>query len=151
VPIVLATIPVIGGLPGGRELFDVVFFIVVVGALVPGATVPWVTRWLRVQAPGGEVPRASIEIDAPHALATELRSFYIDQSVAVAGAAISEVPFPPGAAVSVIERDGELFAPTGATSLMPGDHVYVFAKREDRPHIDLLFGRPDVDEDETGD
>jgi cell volume regulation protein A len=148
VPIVLATIPVIGGVVGGRDLFDVVFFVVVVGALVPGATVPWITRRLGVEVPGGEAPRASIEIDAPHALETELRSFYIDRSVAVAGALVSEVPFPAGAAVTVIEREGELFAPTGATQIVPGDHVYVFARREDRPHVDLLFGRPDVEDEE---
>ncbi len=48
VPIILATIPVLGGVPQARELFDVVFFIVVVGSLVPGATVKLATRLMRV-------------------------------------------------------------------------------------------------------
>jgi cell volume regulation protein A len=148
VPIVLATIPVIDGVPGSRELFDVVFFVVLIGTLIPGSSVPWVSRRLRVQTSGGGSPRASIEIDAPHALSTELRSFFIDSSVAVAGASVAEIPFPTGAAVSVIERDGELFAPSGSTRLVPGDHVYVFSRRDDRAHVDLLFGRSDTDESE---
>lgn len=48
VPIILATIPVLGGVPDARELFNVVFFIVVIGAIVPGATVGWATRFCRV-------------------------------------------------------------------------------------------------------
>jgi cell volume regulation protein A len=77
-----------------------------------------------------------------------MRSFYIDPSVAVAGETIAEIPFPTGAAVTVIEREGELFAPTGATRLEIGDHVYVFSPRADRGHIDLLFGRAEELEDE---
>ena len=50
VPIVLATIPVMRGAPGAVVLFDVVFFVVLVGSMIPGATVPWVTRELKLQA-----------------------------------------------------------------------------------------------------
>ena len=49
VPIVLATYPVLVGAPGADRIFHVVFFIVVVNALVPGATVAWVTRRLGLQ------------------------------------------------------------------------------------------------------
>jgi len=50
--------------------------------------------------------------------------------------------------VTVIERGGELFAPSGSTRLEVGDHVYVFSARADRPHVDLLFGRAEeLDED----
>ena len=43
VPIVLATYPVLAGAPGADRIFDLVFFIVVVNAIVPGGTVAWVT------------------------------------------------------------------------------------------------------------
>jgi cell volume regulation protein A len=51
VPIVLATTPVLGGVPGARDLFDVVFFIVVAGSLVPGATVGWASQRIGVTEP----------------------------------------------------------------------------------------------------
>ena len=54
---------------------------------------------------------------------------------------ISEIPFPPGAAVSVIERNSELFAPSGDTRIEPGDQVYVFSRQEDRPRIPSCSGR----------
>ncbi len=58
VPIILATIPVLSGAPGSSELFDVVFFVIVVGSILPGATVPWVTRRLGLLAPR-ELPTAA--------------------------------------------------------------------------------------------
>ncbi|HEY4218214.1 MAG TPA: potassium/proton antiporter [Gemmatimonadaceae bacterium] len=141
VPIVLATIPVMSGLAAGRQLFDVVFFVTVVGALVPGAVVPWITRTLRLESTAPPRPANTIEIDAPTAGGMELRSYYIEANVAVAGSEVRDIPFPEGSAVSVIERDGKLMAPHGATRLEPGDHVFVLASPADQPFIELLFGR----------
>jgi cell volume regulation protein A len=143
VPIVLATIPVMAGVPGARELFDVVFFIVVVGAIVPGATVPWVTRLLRVESAAPPPPAALIEIDTRAPKGDELRAYFVSSDLAVAGASLSEIPFPPGAAVSMIERAGSLIAPSGSTRVEPGDYVYVIAPLEHRPHVELLFGTPE--------
>jgi cell volume regulation protein A len=121
----------------------------VIGAIVPGATVPWITRRLGVGISGKRVASSSIEIDAPNSLSTEMRAFYIDPSVAVAGGTLADIPFPVGAAVTVIERGGELFAPSGSTKLQIGDHVYVFASRSDRGLVDLLFGRAEeLDDDD---
>jgi potassium/hydrogen antiporter len=50
VPIILATFPVLAHVPGSEQLFDVVFFAVVVSGVLPGATVSLSSRWLRVRA-----------------------------------------------------------------------------------------------------
>ncbi len=140
VPIVLATIPVMAGIDSSRILFDVVFFIVVVGAVIPGATVPWITRLLRMESQAPPPPKTSVEIDARSPKGDELRAYFISEQLAVAGAPISEIPFPTGAAVAMLERGGALVAPSGATVIMPGDYVYVIAPAEHRPHVELLFG-----------
>ena len=46
VPIVLATYPVLRGVQGGDQIFHLVFFVVLVNSLVPGATVAWLARRL---------------------------------------------------------------------------------------------------------
>jgi cell volume regulation protein A len=51
VPIVLATFPMLAGLPRADIIFDIVFFTVLVSVLVQGATVPYIARWLRVTTP----------------------------------------------------------------------------------------------------
>lgn len=143
VPIVLATIPVMAGVEGSRQLFDAVFFIVVVGAFVPGATVPWVTRLLRVESAAPPPPSAQVEVDSRSPRGDELRAYFISSELAVAGAMLSEIPFPDGAAVSMLERAGALIAPSGQTRLEPGDYVYIIAPLEHRPHVELLFGQPE--------
>jgi cell volume regulation protein A len=143
VPIILATFPVLAGAPGAQRIFDVVFFIVVANAIVPGGTVPWVTRRLGLESGEPPPPRAVLEIESMQPLKGELLSFYIDPALVVAGVPIAELPFPEGAAATLIVRGQELVAPKGATVLEPGDHVYVFARPEDRPFIQLMFGRPE--------
>ena len=141
VPIVLATIPVMANVPGARVLFDIVFFIVVVGAIVPGATVPWMSRLLRVESAAPPPPATVIEVDARAPLGDELRAYFVSDQLAVAGATLAEIPFPEGTAVSMLERGGALIAPSGATRIEPGDYVYVIAPAEHRALVELLFGR----------
>ena len=141
VPIVLATFPVLAGAPGALRIFDVVFFIVVISALVPGGTVRWLTRRLGLES--GEPPRppAVLEIASTRVLKGEVLSFFIEPASAVSGSRISQLPFPPGTAVMLIVRGERLVAPRGPTVLEPGDHVYLFCEPEDRPFVQLIFGR----------
>jgi len=143
VPIVLATIPVMAGAPAARELFDIVFFIVVVGAFVPGGTVTRMARLLNVESSAPPPPSALVEVDALAPQGDELRAYFVSSDLAVCGATLAEIPFPSGAAVSMLERGGSLIAPSGNTRLEAGDYVYVIAPVDDRPHVELLFGLPE--------
>ena len=143
VPIVLATFPVLVGAPGADRIFHLVFFIVVVGAIIPGATVAWATRRLGLQSSQPPAPHALLAIESRVPLKGDLMSFYIDEALVVCGLTLSELDFPEGAAVALIVRGDELVPPKGGTPLRPGDHVYVVAQEEDRPFIQLMFGRPE--------
>lgn len=59
VPVVLATSPVIAGVPRSKEFFDIVFFAVLVSTLVQGATVEPVARALRLVEPVPGPPAGS--------------------------------------------------------------------------------------------
>ncbi len=145
VPIILATFPVLAGAPGAPRVFDVVFFIVVVNALIPGATVPWITRRLGLESGEPPAPRAVLEIESMQPLEGELLSFHVGDELAVAGVALRDLWFPEGASVVLIVRGRELLAPKGDTVLTPGDHAYVFSRPEDLPVMQLMFGRPEGD------
>jgi potassium/hydrogen antiporter len=143
VPIILATFPVLAGAPGANRIFDVVFFIVVANAIIPGGTVPWVTRRLGLESPEPPAPLAVLEIESVQPLEGRLSSFYIDEALAVAGVSLADLPFPEGAAATMIVRGSEIIAPKGNTVLEPGDHVYVLMRPEDEATILLMFGRPE--------
>jgi cell volume regulation protein A len=143
VPIVLATFPVLVGAPDADRIFHLVFFIVVVGTLIPGATVAWTTRTLGLESSQPPAPHALLAIESRVPLEGDLMSFYIDEALVVGGLQLDELDFPDGASVALIVRGNRLVAPKGSTRLETGDHVYVVAQEEDRPFIQLMFGRPE--------
>ncbi len=144
VPIILATMPVLAGAPGASRIFDVVFFIVVVNAIIPGSTVAWLTRRLGLQRAGvTESPVLAIESREP--LRGMLLSFHVDDALPVAGARLVDVELPEGASVILLVREQTLIPPEPELTMMPGDHVYVVAREGDRALVQLLFGRPDAD------
>jgi cell volume regulation protein A len=143
VPIVLAAFPVLANAPGADRIFHLVFFIVVVGAIVPGGTVAWATRRLGLYSHEPPAPQAVLAIESRLPLKGELMSFYIDEALVVTGVTLAELDFPEGASVALIVRGDRLVPPKGSTTLQPGDHVYVIAQQEDRALIQLMFGRPE--------
>lgn len=140
VPIILGAMPVLAEVPGAERVFNIVFFIVVVSTVLPGATIRAVTRWLQLAVPEQPQPSAVLEINSAHPLTREIASFYIEPAVAVCGASLAEIRLPSSAAVMLIVRGQELVAARGPTVLQAGDHVYVFFQPEDRAYIGLLFG-----------
>ncbi|HEU5050723.1 MAG TPA: potassium/proton antiporter [Gemmatimonadales bacterium] len=141
VPIVLATYPVLLGAPGAGRIFNVVFFIVVLSAIIPGSTVAWVTKRLGLSSREPPPPPAILAIESRQPLAGEIASYYVAEGLAVAGAEIADLGLPDTAAVSLIVRGNELIPPKENTVLRVGDHVYIVSRPDDRNYIQLLFGR----------
>jgi cell volume regulation protein A len=141
VPIILAAYPVMAQVPGAQRIFDLVFFIVVVSVLLQGGSIRWAARRLGLEAAGPPAPKAVLEILSTRPLGGEVLSFYVEPASAVAGSRISDLPFPERSAVMLVVRGRDVVAARGRTVLQPGDHVYVFAPPEERPFVQLLFGR----------
>ncbi|HJU06756.1 MAG TPA: cation:proton antiporter, partial [Nitrospiraceae bacterium] len=51
VPIILATFPLLAGISKADTIFHIVFFIVLTSVLLQGPFIPWIARWLAVEAP----------------------------------------------------------------------------------------------------
>jgi cell volume regulation protein A len=145
VPIMLATFPVLAGLPGAHRILDVVFFVVVVSALVQGTSIRWLARRLGLEVEAAPPPRAVLEIVTTQRLAGEVVSFYVEPASAVARSRIADLDIPEGSAVMLVVRGRDLIAARGHTILEPGDHVYVFTSPADKPFVQLLFGRQEED------
>jgi potassium/hydrogen antiporter len=126
VPIVLATIPVTAGLPGGGRLFDIVFMLVVVFTVVQGTSLPLVARLLRLveadQATEIEVESAPLE-----ELGADLLQLQIPPGSRLHGVYVDELRLPPEAVVSLLVRDGQALVPGSGTRLVRGDQLLVVA------------------------
>ncbi|MEU4202509.1 potassium/proton antiporter [Streptomyces sp. NPDC045470] len=126
VPIVLATIPMVGGVPGSDRVFNIVFILVVVYTLIQGPTLPWLARKLRL---GDDEEAADLGIEsAPlERLRGHLLSTTISPKSRMHGVEINELRLPPGAAVTLVVRDGTSFVPSPTTVLRRGDDLLVVA------------------------
>jgi cell volume regulation protein A len=143
VPIILATFPVLAHAEAGTRIFNLVFCIVVVNALIPGSTVRAVTGWLGLVSSAPPPPTAVLEITSTRLMQGDALAFHIDAASAVAHATVADLPLPQGTVLMLISRGDELVAPRGQTVLLPGDHVHVFCRPEDKGFVQLLFGRPE--------
>lgn len=141
VPIILATFPVLAGVPEGMKVFNLVFFIVVCNAIIPGTTIRWLTRRWDMESQEAPPPVAALEINSTRLLNGELMSFTISEPLAVSNVQLSKIPWPQNSSAVLLVRGEQLIAPRGSTVLLPGDHLYIFCRTEDRPFIQFLFGR----------
>jgi cell volume regulation protein A len=126
VPIVLATFPLLAGVPDAHVLFDLVFFVVLTSVLLQGTSIPAVARWLGVDA-----PIAEREHELPVTLTGSPRGRLeeipvVPRSRAI-GRRILELGVPRGSLVVLLRRGDEVLIPDGGTALQEGDRVVVLA------------------------
>ncbi|WP_240322593.1 potassium/proton antiporter [Austwickia chelonae] len=146
VPIVLATVPFIAGVPGVSWLFDLVFVLVLVFTAVQGPTLPWVARRLGVT----ERDRAhtlQVETTPLEEVGADLLEVSIGENSRLHGVELFELRLPTGAQIALVVRDRASFVPTSHTALRSGDRIIVVTApgtreaTEDRLHAVDVQGR----------
>lgn len=136
VPIVLATFPLSAGLEESETIFNAVFFVVLVSALLQGLTLAPLADRLGL-ATGARPPQAApIEVGVVRALGADILELEIDEEDAAAGRRIRELALPSSALIALIVRDGRAVAPRGSTVIEPGDRVYVLGSEQDRAELE---------------
>jgi cell volume regulation protein A len=131
VPIVLATIPLAEQVPGSRQLFDIVFVLVVIDTLVTAPTLPWVAKVLKV-ARRSEPRDLDVEAAPLERIAADLLQVTISPRSLMHGVEVGELRLPPGSSVALIVRDGKTLVPERRTVLRRGDEILVVTPRKDR-------------------
>jgi cell volume regulation protein A len=140
VPIILATYPVLAGLPGADTLFDVVFFVVLVSVLLQGTTARALTQRLGLAGVSAPAPAAELEINARHPLSGELLSYAIGPESAVVGTQVGEIPLPEGTSIVLVVRGSTLLPAAPGLTLEQDDHVHIVVPRGEKTAVQLLFG-----------
>lgn len=148
IPIILATYPLVRGVPQGDLLFNVVFFVVLLSALTQGWMIPAVAGWMKVRK---EVPDATppvtLEINSIRHLEGDIVEYRVEPGARAAGRRIRELALPESAVIAMIARGDDIIPPRGTTAILPDDYVFVMLKPEVRPFVDRMFSlmRPDAD------
>ncbi len=126
VPIILATIPMVSGVDGSEKVFNIVFILVVVYTLIQGPTLPWLARKLQL-SDSDEAADLGVESAPLERLRGHLLSVAIPPKSRMHGVEVHELRLPPGAAVTLVVRDGKSFVPGPTTVLRQGDELLVVA------------------------
>jgi potassium/hydrogen antiporter len=124
VPIVLATVPLTAGVPRSREVFGLVFVLVVVFTLVQGPTLPAIARVLRLTG-SAEVGDLGVEAAPLEDVDADLLQLQIPPESRLHGVEIFELRLPHGSAVILVVREGVSFVPTAETQLRRGDNLLI--------------------------
>jgi potassium/hydrogen antiporter len=144
VPIILATYPLIFGIPSGPLLFNVVFFVVIVSAVLQGSTLSWAARLLGLEKPPEPAPPASLELTSLREIDADILDYPIDDESRATGRLLRELALPSGSSVAMIIREDAVIPPRGSTRILAGDHVFIVVDRESRRPLDRVFARRDA-------
>jgi len=130
-PIILATFPLLAGLPQSNLIFNVVFFVVLTSVLLQGTSIPLAARWFRVDAP--VIPKRvyPIEYLPMEGLKSELKELPIPLESKVIGKAIFELGLPRDFLVILIARENDFMIPSGGTVLLGADTLLVLSDEDD--------------------
>jgi potassium/hydrogen antiporter len=141
VPIILATFPLLVGLPDGALLFNVVFFVVLVSAVTQGWSLPLIARKLGLQEEPEPEPPVSLEITSLRDVDADIVEYTVGSESRAAGRRLNHLALPEGAVVAMIARKDSLIPPRGSTTFQQGDHVFVVLRPETRVLVDRVFSR----------
>jgi potassium/hydrogen antiporter len=134
VPIVLATFPLTAGYDDGSLVFDVVFFVVLVSAVVQGLTLGPVARALGLSTGslvGSDVVAEVVPVDLAGLDVVELE---IGPEHFVAGQLLRDRPMPAGARVAATVRGERVEVPHGGTRVEADDLLVVIVPA-DAPEV----------------
>jgi len=139
VPIILALFPFLLGLSSAPLIFNVVFFVVLVSAVVQGSTLMWLARRLGLAEAPLSRPAATLDITSIGDVNADIVEYTLDSGSRAAGRRISQLALPDGTVVAMITRQATVIPPRGSTLLEAHDHLFVVLRRETRPFVDLVF------------
>ena len=141
VPIVLATFPLLAGLPDARLMFNVVFFIVLTSALLQGWSTPLAARLMGVDAPAQVRRRYPIEFSPLEGSDTQLVDLIVPYNSEAAGRPIVELGMPADSLIVLVSRNESFLVPSGGTVLQEGDTVLVLVNNNNLPEVRTVLGR----------
>ncbi|MGV0871652.1 potassium/proton antiporter [Mycolicibacterium sp. XJ879] len=131
VPIVLATFPIVGGIPDSIRLLNIVFILVVVFTLVQGPSLGWVGRRLGLVSKEAtrEIQVESAPLDV---LEAELLTMTVQAPSRLHNVTVRELRLPDPSVITLIIRDGHTFVPQPDTRIAIDDELLIVTTSKTR-------------------
>ena len=122
VPIIFATYPVVGEIPGADQIFNIVFFITLVSLIFQGMTIAKVARMLHLDLPE-EKTGNEFGIELPEEIDSQLMDQTLTADMLENGNRLMDMNIPKGTLVMIIKRGDRFIVPNGQLELQVGDKL----------------------------
>lgn len=140
-PIVLATFPLTANIPHAMEIFNIVFFVVIISVLLQGTTIPYIAKKLKVDAPLDVDHKSILEYDGAHT-SNKMIEFTVPENSQISGKQIFELNLPKGSLVSLIYKNGDYIIPTGSTTIDACDVLFMLLDVKNEQQIKEIICTP---------
>lgn len=128
VPIIFATYPVVAGVEGASQIFNIVFFVTLLSLLVQGTTVIPAAKTLNL-TDSSTSDDDDFGVELADELPTSLQTLTLTEQHLAQGDTLSAMRLPAGSLVMMVKRDGRYMVPNGSLRLKPSDILLII--RED--------------------
>ena len=122
VPIIFATYPVVAGIPGSQQIFNVVFFITLLSLIIQGMTISAGARMLHLDLPQ-EKEGNEFGVELPEEIDSQLMDQTLTAEMLKNGNRLADMDIPKGTLVMLVKRGNEFIIPNGQVELYEGDKL----------------------------
>ena len=128
-PILFALYPVVKGVDGASEVFNIVFIITLFSLVFQGMSLPFLAQKLDLCYP--EEPEVeTFGMELPEEMGM-LRDHTVSEDELMAGSTLRELHLPHGIRVIMVKREERFLVPHGSMQLHPGDHLLIMMGESD--------------------
>ncbi|MGD7009656.1 potassium/proton antiporter [Metabacillus sp. 84] len=146
VPIVLATYPLMANIENDNLIFNVVFFVVLLSALLQGATISPLANRLKLSEGETKVQSHTLELVSIGKTNNELIELEIPKETPYAGIELKNIDLPTDTLITGVIRGERLITPRGDTILQGKDTLYILVSKKNRDTIQELFEEKESDD-----
>lgn len=132
VPIIFATYPVIAGIEGSQQLFNIVFFITMLSLIIQGTTISKAAKLLKLDLP---VPKEGNDfgIELPDEVDSKLNDIVLTKEMLKESNRLKDMKIPQGTLVMLVKRNSEFIIPNGQMELKEGDKLLIISENKEMP------------------
>jgi len=141
VPIILATFPLISGIPEADIIFNVVFFIVLTSVLLQGWSLVPVAKLLSLDAPLEKRKELPLQFTPTDNVDMELLDFIVPYNSLAVGKTLAELSFPDDSRIVLIWRNEKSVIPGGGTMLEEGDTLLTLVNKNNISRVKEILSK----------
>lgn len=132
VPIIFATYPVIAGIEGSQQLFNIVFFITMLSLIIQGTTISKAARLLKLDLPAPKEGN-DFGIELPDEVDSKLNEIVLTKEMLNDSNKLKDMKIPQGTLVMLVKRNSEFIIPNGQMELKEGDKLLIISENKEMP------------------